>query len=459
MRLGDLTSAVVFRTSVKVAVGVMLLTGLGGAVLIWFATALLRADVERQALEEAVLFSDIYQSRGRAGLVQTIQVLETTFDGARRATGVFDENGRGLAGRVSELPSFVGVRDVRFEHAAGRLREDAGGEGDRFWLSVKRLQQTTLVVGHSLEAIYAARNRMISGVLLLSVLLSLGTVGLGLWASRRTLLKLQAMEAALGQVARGQTDQRLPVSAARDQIDRISVQINANLDHLSRLMDSIRSTATAIAHDLKTPLSHTLIALHEAVDAQEAGQDPLPKLEAALRETARLNEIFDAVLRISRIEATPSRLDHPTEDLNALAAQAVEFWAPVAEENGQVLALGAQGKVPLACDKAMVQQMLVNLVGNAVGHAGQGARITVTCAAGPAGVDLVVEDTGPGIPPDHHEEVFKPFRRRDSARRDPGSGLGLALVRAVIDHHGASIRLEDAAPGLKVCVQFPKPGV
>jgi signal transduction histidine kinase len=99
-------------------------------------------------------------------------------------------------------------------------------------------------------------------------------------------------------------------------------------------------------------------------------------------------------------------------------------------------------------------------VENAVRHGRDGGRVSLIVAIGElrGEVTVAVEDDGPGIPPEQHERVFRRFHRLDAARATPGSGLGLALVRAVAELHGATIRLEDAAPGLRVTVRFRAPG-
>ncbi len=123
---------------------------------------------------------------------------------------------------------------------------------------------------------------MLAGLVGFGAVLCVVVLGLGLRASRRSMQRLMEMEQALAQYSGGDMDARLPV-IAQDQFDRVSGQMNRNLDRLSRLVGGYHTTASAIAHDLKTPLSHVQIALHEAADAAESGQNALPELEEALR--------------------------------------------------------------------------------------------------------------------------------------------------------------------------------
>ena len=105
----------------------------------------------------------------------------------------------------------------------------------------------------------------------------------------------------------------------------------------------------------------------------------------------------------------------------------------------------------------MLLQMIVNLLQNAVTHGGPGNRIELRLDRADGQVRLSVTDSGPGIPPAARDAVFEPFRRLDPSRSRPGSGLGLALVRAIAERHGAAITLGDNDPGLRVEVVFPAP--
>ncbi len=133
-----------------------------------------------------------------------------------------------------------------------------------------------------------------------------------------------------------------------------------------------------------------------------------------------------------------------------MAQSVAEVYAPAAEERGQRLdSLIAPG-VMLNGDRALMTQLLANLVENAVRHGREGGRVMLQLD--PDGI--AVADDGPGIPEAEREAVFRRFHRLDAARSTPGSGLGLALVRAIAELHGLRIALEDAAPGLRVRVRI-----
>ncbi len=431
---------------------------LGGTLFIWSATQTLRNVTVQQTLEEAVLLNDVYSAGGREGLVKAISTLSNLVSSQDRISAVYDENGINLAGADLVLPDFVGVRDTTLQSVSAK-----GSQG-HFIVSVQKFNDATLVVGRNLKAVDEMRVHLIAGLVVMTVLLTFGTLVLGLLASGVSFSKLRSIEGVLARVASGESDVRIPIVKRTDQIDRISVQINANLDVLSRLMASMRATTTAIAHDLKTPLARVGLLLNDALDAIEAGRDPHGQVERALNETGSLNEIIDTILRITRIRAGSRSQDMQLNDLGSIVENTLEFYAPLAQENGQTLEFrpGETEKYLLLCDKNMVQQMLANIVGNAIVHGGSGISIRVYLQERPEMLDLIVEDTGTGIPEGQRHEVFDLFKRIDSARSKPGSGLGLALVKAVADHHEARITLSSTDPGsshhpgLRVIVSFPK---
>jgi len=132
----------------------------------------------------------------------------------------------------------------------------------------------------------------------------------------------------------------------------------------------------------------------------------------------------------------------------------VDLYAPVSEERGITLQSSVTPGAQVQGSRQLLAQALANLLDNAIKFTPDGGRIRVQLNQSGAGPEVVVEDTGPGIPADKRELVLGRRVRLDEARKFPGSGLGLSLVAAVTKLHGARLILDDAAPGLRVSLKF-----
>ena len=134
-----------------------------------------------------------------------------------------------------------------------------------------------------------------------------------------------------------------------------------------------------------------------------------------------------------------------------------EVYADVAEDNGQSLSLNvsATEKMTIVGDRELIVQLFANLVENAIRHSPQGSEIEIRGQESDKAIIVEINDNGPGIPEAEREKVFRRLYRLDKSRTTPGTGLGLSLVKAIADLHGAKIKLRDNGPGLGVVLTFP----
>ena len=158
--------------------------------------------------------------------------------------------------------------------------------------------------------------------------------------------------------------------------------------------------------------------------------------------------MFDAFLRIARLEAGASRAGFESVDLAALAGEVAEIYAAVVEDGGRRLEVEARGPAWVSGDRVLLIQMLANLIENGMRHTPEGTTLTLV-----AGVrELGLADTGPGIPAAERDSVTRPAYRLDRSRGLDGAGLGLSLARTIAELHGAELllsenpRSEDAGP-------------
>lgn len=286
-------------------------------------------------------------------------------------------------------------------------------------------------------------------------ILGLAIVGGALLASR-VQRRLDGIAATMVDVSHGRLQARIPLTGNGDDIDAVSGQVNAALDRLSALVDGMREVSANIAHDLKTPLNRLQMILESAADKTTSGADVSGELADARTEALQINETFDALLRIAQIEAGARKARFIDLDVGRLVATIGEIYSDVAEDDGKVLSTTI---VPgtewyIHGDRDLLMQLVANLVENALRHCPPGTVIAVSVTRQDDRILVCVCDNGPGIPAGEREKVFQRLYRLDSSRTTPGSGLGLSLVRAVADLHGATITLEDRHPGLAVIISF-----
>ena len=244
-----------------------------------------------------------------------------------------------------------------------------------------------------------------------------------------------------------------PVVAANDEIRRLADVLNAMLARIQQLMDGLRQVSSDIAHDLRTPLGRLRQQLEDARERATTMADYEAATDAAIEEADSLLETFSALLRIAQVEAGAQKSGFAEFDLSALLSSLGETYAPVAEDAEHPLDVQIDSGATLTGDRQLIAQLVSNLLENALRHTPAGTKLSLRLRKQEAGFELEIADNGPGIPAVEHDKVFDRFYRLDRSRSTSGSGLGLAMVKAIAGLHGLTIKLEDARPGLRVVLQ------
>lgn len=279
----------------------------------------------------------------------------------------------------------------------------------------------------------------------------IGIIG-GLVLSRRFLRKIGVITELTERIGSGKLEARIPLRQTQDELDDLAMAINRMLDRIQLLMANVQRVSSNIAHDLRTPLGHLQQRLERIQEhAPPALQQELAEAEQQLAKTL---EIFSAILRIAEIDSGSRRKDFVPLDLSKLFKELAEAFGPAIEENGQTLTCTVQEGLYVQGDRQLLMQLFTNLISNGMRHTPPGTEIKMSLNHTQSGVTATIADTGPGIPSELREEVFKPFYRLDSSRGSTGSGLGLSLVAAIASLHDATIEVKDNHPGLCVELHF-----
>lgn len=277
------------------------------------------------------------------------------------------------------------------------------------------------------------------GTLLVGFILMVGGAALmtGIFASRlvRCLDRIAITASAIEQ---GDWSRRVEEDGMRVREVRTLIRMfNAMCDKNEQTLAELRVLTDDIAHDLRTPLTRLgMAAESEATMNSPGGQLP----DIVMEEVSAMLEMINTMLDISQTDAKIDRTPRAELDVVAAVTAAIDLYQPLAEQNGIVLTGETPSSpVPFLGHKEKIQQLLGNLIENAIKFTPRDGRIKVSLSVGDGHLVLKVEDSGCGIAPVDLPYIFKRFWRADSSRSFPGNGLGLALVKAIVTSYGGHI--------------------
>ncbi len=255
----------------------------------------------------------------------------------------------------------------------------------------------------------------------------------------------------------GDLSHRVPVRGSGDDFDGLAANLNAMLDRIEALMMTVKGVSDNIAHDLRTPLARVRGRLEQARVAPPPREAFAVWADETIAHLDAVLDTFEGLLKIAEIEAGAPRPSFTRVALAAVLSDVAEFYEPMAEQKGQRLVVEIAAVRPVEGQRDLLFRALANLVDNAIKYTPDGGRIALRLGMVAGQAQITIADNGPGIPESARAKVFQRLYRLEESRSMPGSGLGLSLVAAVAELHGARVSLEDEAPGLRVRLVFPKP--
>ncbi|MCM2294656.1 HAMP domain-containing histidine kinase [Allorhizobium sp. BGMRC 0089] len=452
MHLARLQRSTPFRLAV--AYGLLFVTS---SLLVYLVTyLLLRAEIystlDNSVTETYSVIQSSYAPGDIEDVVQSMNSFSRLKNGDRRIFYLGSAAGKRLAGDIAKFVPATGLQTI-----TGERLGLPGNE--RFRVKTGTIDGNNLLVGESLEATEDLGQIILANFAWMSVFTTLLAVFAGLFLARRAQTRIDAIAETMTEISDGNMSRRVRLTGSGDDIDLIATQINSALDRLSDLIESMRQVSADIAHDLKTPLNRLKLILEEASLREENNESVGEQLRDALAESDQINATFQALLRISQIEAGTRKTRFASVDLNQLLRTVVEIFGDVAEDNAQTLSFDAASSPDcfIEGDKELLMQLFVNLVENAMNHCPAGTAIRLSLRHTGNHCLATVADNGPGIPADEHEKVFRRLYRLDKSRNSPGHGLGLSMVKAIADLHGMAIGIEDNHPGARFVLSWERP--
>lgn len=365
----------------------------------------------------------------------------------------------GLGGEVS----FAKVPDGWIESDTSVLTSDGTGRLQTRrtqTVRIPRNEQRDLAVasrplsgGAILQVARSTDNRSALLAPLRNIMWSVGaaavilSAGAGAWLSWRATRPVREVAATARRILRtGDLSARVDGTNRKDEVGDLVRQFNTLLERNGNLLQATREALDNVAHDLRTPLTR-LRAGAEAALPQAGDAATREALAGCIEETDRIRRLLDALLDVSAAENGVLRLDRENVDLGALLKNLGDLFAMVAEEKNMRFELAATPGATAWADPSRLRQVLANLVDNALKYTPANGLVRVNAETKGTRTLITVSDSGPGIAPGDEGKIWRRLYRGDHSRSQRGLGLGLSVVKAMVEAHRGTVAVSNRPEG------------
>ena len=447
-----------FKSSAfRITLVYVLLFGLSVSIILGFvywSTIIYKTNQTDDDIEAEIRsLQTVYARRGYPGLLTVLsERIEQQRPGDSTLYLLTDNRFQPLVGNINRWPSIAynkeGWLDFKLEHILDKSGKGFSARARTFEVE----DRFNLLVGEGMKDL-ATLKALVGRALVWGLLLTLALGIIGGVMMRQTLRsRLGAINQTSRKIMMGDLRKRIATRGTGDEFDELATNLNSMLDQIERGMEGVRRVSDNIAHDLKTPLARLKNRVEELKIRVAGDPEEEAAVEQIIHEADGLLATFNALLRIARIEYSEQRKGFRPVDVNSILYDLQELYEPLIEEKGQTLLVEISKPMVLSADRDMLFQAFANLLDNAIKYTPKHGSISIRAIKEAQKWHIEIADNGPGIPESEYGKVTQRFYRLDQSRTTPGSGLGLALVYAVLKLHQLGLTFANNNPGLLVRV-------
>ena len=272
--------------------------------------------------------------------------------------------------------------------------------------------------------------------------------------TRRGLRPLREMTKSLGRIGPDQLKERIGSAGWPRELQPLAIAFDEMLKRLDDSFTRLSQFSADLAHELRTPIANMMGEAQVALTRDRTAADYRETIESTVAECERLSRIVDNLLFVARVDAASEPIERKQFDARAAIEKIAAFYQTVADDHHVTISCSGDGQI--YADPDLFERVVGNLLENALRFTAEHGLISVALSKHNSDFEVTVSDNGCGIPAEHLPRVFDRFYRVESSRSSDGAGLGLALVKSIVELHGGSAVIESSAGhGTTVKMRFP----